>query len=157
MQTCSDGDRLCDLDPMPGHCRFEVVLCLNNLDANLPLCVPHGVRRVEVRPSRPYLFRSTTVLQLANANVATVRAALIALRDPMEPGPSYTHHVPLTMAQRNFCSAPMLLDVLSGGDGPHAGDAAAQTLTIVSEDDGTPHRRRAVSRLRLKCQARPLP
>lgn len=39
-QTCRDGDPTCDHGATPGECLFEVWLCANNHDPNLPLCRP---------------------------------------------------------------------------------------------------------------------
>jgi hypothetical protein len=39
-QTCRDGDPTCDLGSTAGECLFQVWLCANNHDPNLPLCPP---------------------------------------------------------------------------------------------------------------------
>ena len=155
-QTCVDGDSGCDLDPLPGRCGFEVVLCLNTDDINLRGCADGGVARATVRHAGSAVHNSTA-RQLAERNVAKVQAALAALLDPADPSAGYTHGPPLTAAQRNLCSAPMHLEVLSASGRAHESDRVAQTLTVVSIDDGVPRAHRRVSRLRLKCQARRLP
>ena len=39
-QTCHDGDPACDFGTTAGECEFQVWLCANNQDPNLPACVP---------------------------------------------------------------------------------------------------------------------
>ena len=95
--------------------------------------------------------------RLAEANAVKLGDALSALLDPMDPDAGYTHAPPLDMTQRNFCSAVVMIDVLSAGPRPHASERVAQTITVTSTDNRVPRARRHVSRWHLKCRARHLP
>jgi hypothetical protein len=158
VQTCEDQDPTCDLDSRPGHCSFEVVVCLNNDDPNLPACVPNGISSIEVLPPRTRL-RTPEYQQVAADDNMLVSTALQRLLDPQNPNAGYTNAAPLAAAQRNFCSEPMTmnLEVFSGSARPREATVPALTFKVRSKDNRLPRPRKEVSRLRLICKARPLP
>jgi cysteine-rich repeat protein len=150
-QVCNDQDATCDFDSRPARCGFDVVVCLNTDDANLPACLNKGVRSARVLPTRPRLWKVDQVVELAAANEAAIQDALTQLLDPYNPEAGYTNRVPLSAAQKNFCTAPVRLEVLTG---PHVHDGAlaAQTIRIRSYDGRAWRPQETLSNLRLECR-----
>ena len=153
-QVCPDQDPTCDFDPAPGQCRFEVVVCVNTDDPNLPACSNDGVAAAQLMPTRPRLSRSPGIVALAAANEAKIRAALAALLDPNNPAAAYSNQAPLSATQKNFCSAPVTIDVRTG---PRLVDSllGAETLRVLSLDQHSPRPQRRRSILSLRCGPTP--
>jgi cysteine-rich repeat protein len=149
-QVCDDQDPTCDFDPEPGRCGFNVVVCLNTDDANLPACSNTGVRSARVLPARLWLSEAERVAAVAGANEARIQDALTRLLDPQNPAAGYTNHLPLSASQKNFCTAPVRLDV-SAEPGVHHGASAAQSIRILSYDGRAWRPQWKISSLRLEC------
>ena len=156
-QVCLDGDPTCDLDPRPGHCRFEVVVCANNSDPNLTRCIPNGIDHVDVLPLPARLYRLPIIGQLAQTNTDKVKFALQHLLDPANPGAGYVVAPPLSVSQQGFCSAPMLIDVLSGSSYRRESVLTRMKFKARSADTNTRRAKKVTAQLRLTCKARPLP
>src|SRR5262249_23626481 len=90
VQTCEDQDATCDTDNSPGHCGFQVIVCLNNVDPNLPSCDPNGISSLEVLPPRTRL-RTTGAQTIADNDNALLMNAVTHLLDPQNPGAGYTN------------------------------------------------------------------
>jgi cysteine-rich repeat protein len=146
IQTCTDQDPDCDLDPTPGRCRFAVAACLNNDDPNLPACPLNGVGSVELTSPKGSL--PAEQLELATAGVAKLTAGLEQLLDPARPDEWYTNTLPVAADQHNVCTSTVLIDVLAGTDARSA-KRKAFSLKVRSRDlNGL----RKTSILRLMCQ-----
>jgi hypothetical protein len=150
-QACTDNDPTCDLDPTPGQCLFQVVVCVNNHDAALA-CVPNGISSVTVVP--PTARRANIPIIGPNelADVALVRNAFTALLDPNNPGAGYTNAIPLSATQQGLCSEPIGLKVFAPST-TRVSDRRKVQLTIKtkSANNSFPRPRRERSRLRLIC------
>ena len=147
VQRCDDGDARCDADPLLGHCRFLVVVCLNNEDARLAACTPRGVERVKVLWPVPARARLPVVQRLLAADRSALEHALQHLGNPADPVGGYTHAPPLDAGQRNFCSAPFPVDVLVGG-------ARSERVTLLTQSFDALDSRKHVqlSQLTLSCR-----
>jgi len=110
-QVCRDQDPTCDFDPTPGLCRFQVVVCLNNEDVNLPQCEPRGISAIRVSRPKPSV---SSRLARRNANFAALAHAIGHLHDPGWPQSGYTSAPALPPRERNFCSAPFAIEVERG-------------------------------------------
>src|SRR5207249_11690237 len=54
VQTCHDGDPLCDAEgAVDGSCTFRVAVCLDVSDAGLPACGAIGIRAYRVTSPTP--------------------------------------------------------------------------------------------------------
>jgi uncharacterized delta-60 repeat protein len=119
-QKCWDGDPTCDRDPASGSCTFEVAVCLNNVDPNLPTCPARGVSTVTV--TKPTQANDP-------ATRATLLSALTSLRNPamgvtgLQP--------PVAVGDRNFCSAPFAVRVpLRGPNRQGSKDLCTSTTSL---------------------------
>jgi hypothetical protein len=151
-QACQDDDPTCDFDAdTPGLCEFQVMVCLNNSDPQLPACIPNGIRGVSVLAPRQRQSRLPTVRDILAANAATLQDALQHLDNPRHPDAGYVNAAPLDATQQNFCSAPFAIDV-SLTMTRTSSRPRTISLIVRSTDYGLPRRRTSVSRLRLTCQ-----
>ena len=75
VQTCHDGDPLCDADgAVDGSCTFRVAVCLDVSDAGLPACGAIGIGAYRVTSPTP---SSKSAVDRANARA--LLDALVAL------------------------------------------------------------------------------
>ena len=154
-QLCVDGDPSCDFKAnQPGVCAFQVALCLNNPDPNLPRCVPNGVSSVLVLSPQPARARAPELRAALAAYLAAVQNAVQHLLDPNNPFAGYTHAPPLNAAQQGFCSAPFLIDVPVAVSGNRRNRRSVRLATR-SADDSFPAARVQLSRLQLTCASLP--
>ncbi len=122
MQTCTNNDPTCDfdLDPADHTCEFRVVVCLNNVDAQLPSCPPLGVT-------------SPITLRAPNArrdpfNYGSVTNALQNLRDPRTGEVGRT--LPIPPSSPTLCTAPFAVRVpLRGSTGQLPGRVSLRTVS----------------------------
>lgn len=147
IQTCTDQDPACDLDPTPGRCRIAVAACLNNQDTNVPACVLNGVGSVAF--DAPKRTLPAEQLALAAAGVAKLTAGIQQLLDPANPAAWYTNTLPVLASQRNLCSGTVLIDVLAGTD-TKTTKKKAFSLKVRSLDLNG---QKKISTLRLMCQS----
>ena len=148
-QVCLDGDPSCDFkSATPGVCEFQVVVCLNNADPNLPVCTPNGLGAVTVRAPRPGQAPPPGLVD----PLAALQNALQHLLDPSNPGAGYSQAPPLSAAQQHFCSAPFAIDVAL----THGGTRSLSLITR-STDLSLPRAGVDTSRLKLTCMSNPAP
>jgi hypothetical protein len=156
-QKCTDGDASCDYDlTRNDSCTFKVVVCLNNVDPNLPACTPQGVGVVSIALPKTKTPRPTPSPD-AQAK-AQLENALQHLLNPMDPypvttpgqtpSPGYVNAPPLTEEERSFCSAPFDITLPLEG----AGHRSLRLKTLSYNLAERP--RLDVSSLRLTCVAR---
>jgi trimeric autotransporter adhesin len=122
VQSCTKNDQSCDFDANPnGHaCEFHVVVCVNNVDPNLPACSPQGIAD-PIQVIRPGPLRDP-------ANYNNLVAALQNLRDPVTGVTGLA--VPVNTGATNLCSAPFSIRVpLHGRKASSAGHVRLMTLT----------------------------
>jgi hypothetical protein len=101
-QTCRDGDPACDFDVgASAICEFRVVVCVNNVDPNLPECPAAGVAD-SIRVVQPRVMKDPD-------NNARLLSAFDELRNPatgvIDLAP------PVAPADTNLCSAPFAIRV----------------------------------------------
>ncbi|HVM98394.1 MAG TPA: hypothetical protein VMT89_18515, partial [Candidatus Acidoferrales bacterium] len=146
LQECHDQDPSCDFDPAPGHCRFNVVTCLNNSDPNLPACPANGVSQLRFYRPNSGLGRSAAYRAALTADRAAFEAALMHLLDPQTPGAGYTNQIPIAATEHNQCSQAIDIDI------PLLGHRSQRVNLMVRSRDGTPRKYSSLSRLRLLCR-----
>jgi hypothetical protein len=150
-QVCEDGDPACDFDPTPGRCRFAIAACLNNVDPNLPACVPAGVGSVQLFGPRRVRDAKD---QLATENVAKLTAALGQLLDPNRPEDWYTNTLPVAAGDHNFCTGTVLVDVLAGSVAGNDYKKKGFTMKVRSVNLAG---KRSPAQIRLMCKLPPAP
>ncbi|HYC22008.1 MAG TPA: hypothetical protein VEI94_04865 [Candidatus Bathyarchaeia archaeon] len=148
-QVCTDQDPACDGDTTVGLCRFEVVACVSNTDASLPLCAPAGISKLKILGPHPQQAHDPTVQALLTADVAAVQSAFAHLLDPLDPAAGYTSAVPLTADRHDLCSAPFALEV------PIHGLSKGTLRLMTSSTDAASHKRTDRSTLLLTCAPAP--
>jgi len=154
-QLCIDGDPTCDFKILdPGVCEFQVQICLNNLDPNLPACVPGGIAGLSVLAPHPETITNPSLRATVSGDLAALEDGLLHLLDPVNPGAGYVQSLPLDAGQQHFCSAPFAIDVPLDV-GPTRSLKGSITLQTRSIDNGLPRPRSAVSKLKLTCNPPP--
>lgn len=147
-QTCTDGDPSCDFDSgNAGVCEFQVRVCLNNDDGNLPACAQDGVTTVTVLAPRPRRVITQDSDAILAADLDALQNALGHLRDPQNGGAGYTYAPPLNASQQGFCSAPFAIKATVS----NRSSQPSVTLKTRSADDGFPRQHLSVSQLQLTC------
>lgn len=146
-QACEDGDPSCDsLPDRVGVCQFQVRVCLNNADPELPGCAPSGVAQIKVlSPRTSSSVRSEKSAMLA-ADFGALQDALNHLQDPDNPAAGYVNAPPLEPGQNGFCSAPFPVQAwVTGRNRP------AVTLKTRSTAGDVRRGNVSVSQLQLTC------
>jgi hypothetical protein len=150
-QVCEDADPSCDFaEDFPGLCEFLVQVCFNVQDPALESCVPSGIAAVELISPNENQSRYPAVKEILTADRYALNEALQHLMDPLRPANGFIYKPPLTAAQRNMCSAPFAVQILTGGR-----PKATVNLKVRSIDTSL-KQKRELSRLRLVCKARSL-
>ena len=127
------------------------MVCLNNVDPNLPMCTPNGIGTISVRAPRPGQAPPPGLVD----PLAALQNALQHLLDPSNPGAGYTQAPPLSAAQEHFCSAPFAIDVSLDTAFTHS---SKRSLSLITHStDQSPRARADTSRLKLTCRANPVP
>ena len=140
----------------PGLCEFRVIVCLNNSDPNLPLCVPNGISSIEVRSPRPESARAAALRNILAADKAALQTALQHLADPQNPAAGYTNGPPLAATQQGFCSAPFAIAVPVTVFATR-GSRQSVTLKTRSTNNRLPAPLVNLSKLKLTCSSHPVP
>ena len=96
---CTDNDPICDLDPLPGVCQFDIEICLNVTDPNLPTCAPQALEsfiieneQPDTNPKHDFDFQTledqlnSLVLPLAATDLDVCSGAVqMSVRLPIQP------------------------------------------------------------------------
>jgi cysteine-rich repeat protein len=143
MQTCRNNDASCDVDlsPFTRTCEFRLAICLDNLDQQMPGCVPLGLGD-SIRIVSPSALSDPI-------RYGILQQALQALRDPSsgETGLRY----PWEGVRTGVCTAPFTMRVpLRGSTTLLNGQLRLVTVTQKRFDSG-PRLVIDVDVLTLKC------
>jgi len=101
VQVCRQGDPSCDFDSATGQCTFLVRVCINNTDANLPLCTPGQVGTYELRQPQPGSPGAETLLTAVAALAPSSRGGKRLSQVTFSPPAAAT----------DLCTAPLALVV----------------------------------------------
>jgi len=140
-QRCTDQDPGCDLDPALGRCEFAIVACLNVGVGESSQCRIRGVDGITIA-SPGHRGRAAD----SRRNRVALEHAFQALLDPGDPTSGHVHALPLTPAQRDYCTAPIPIQIELG-----ALRRRSETLRVYGRD-GDERGLRLDSRLRLTCE-----
>lgn len=146
-QACEDGDPTCDSLPnQVGVCQFQVRVCLNNADPELPACVPNGIAAIKVLSPRPRPGVMNEKNAMLTADLTALQSALNHLQNPDNPAAGYVNGLPLEPTQHGFCSAPFAIQApVTGRKRPSV------TLKTRSIASGLPRGHINLSQLQLIC------
>ena len=101
---CRQGDPSCDFDSDTGQCSFLVRVCLNDTDANLPVCTPGQIGTYELRQPTPGSRNAETLLTaiaaLAPSSRAGKRLSRVSFSPPAAATDQCTAELPLVVPLR---------------------------------------------------------
>jgi cysteine-rich repeat protein len=132
-QTCVDGDPSCDADgAADDHCTFEVALCLQNADPNMPTCVaPPGIAKWVIVSPRP---NSSDPSDAANA-LAMVDSfgRLSATAASGDAGNTLVFDPPLVLAAPDNCTDTVQIVVERRGFSQRSEKFRVNTTSVPTE------------------------
>ncbi|MBI3387242.1 MAG: SBBP repeat-containing protein [Deltaproteobacteria bacterium] len=99
-QSCKNNDATCDHGSDPAACEFRVAVCVNNLDPQLSMCTPQGVRAgVETT-----FGGIDIVLPFASRDPANYTSLFQALQQFRDPKTGATMPLPIESTETNVCT-----------------------------------------------------
>jgi cysteine-rich repeat protein len=148
-QSCKNGDPTCDLGSDPAACEFHVAVCVNNVDPQLPLCVPQGIRaEVDVR------FGGIDILlPVVSRDPANYNSLYQALQQFRDSNTDTTLSLPIPSSRTNVCTDEFMIRVplRTVGTRQYLGSVQLRTLTGAQDTSPIPFMR-DLDGLRLVCK-----